>query len=148
MFDIFLRHIYVNELTFQDAIKQAKEEFSEELATIDDRQFCFTVAVTVQNQKQTVNISQRAWKTLMARLKQYEIIDITIRPSVVIQTADDVAPPQYTYGDEKHGETLSREPSPTHLDTGSQLPSRPGSPSLRSRAIGWIERRVGGSNDT
>ncbi|KAK7691680.1 hypothetical protein QCA50_005079 [Cerrena zonata] len=139
----------------QEAVDQAKEEFAEELAGFDDQQFCFTVAVTIgeEKEKQTVNISQRAWETLMPRLKQYEIVNISIRPLVVVHPSEDAPPPQYAFGDEKDGQSLSRQPSPARLDTSSasgsrsQTSSRPGSPNMRSRAMGWIERRIGNNND-
>ena len=117
---------------------------------MEDRQLLFTMTATVQNTKQVVTIGRDTWKSLMPRLKQYEIIEIAVRPIVVIDTAEAMPPPEYqSPGDIKIDLYVSRTPSPILLDvsSSSRPPSRPSSPGLR-KALSWFGGRAsGGSQD-
>ncbi|CAL1711258.1 unnamed protein product [Somion occarium] len=138
--------------TYEQAIAYAKEVFTDELDGVDPQYISFSVQVAFKQEKRPVGIGPMAWKSLIARLQQYEVVDIMVHPQVVVHSPDDT-PPEYPYADDnkEQQEYLSQRSSPSSPSRAlprsrSRTPpcsaSRESSPGLRTRALSWIERHM------
>jgi len=73
----------------EQARQYAKSVFTQELHNVDPQRLSFSLTVTLSGEKRTVIIGRMAWKAVMSRLQQYEIVDVTILPP------SSEPPPQY-----------------------------------------------------
>ncbi|KAI5990718.1 hypothetical protein EDC04DRAFT_1370218 [Pisolithus marmoratus] len=79
---------------WREALSQARRAF-ESLAKVDDGRITFSMDVISDGRRTSIGISPSAWRSVASRLTRREVINIVVRPEVVVADVD-VAPPVYS----------------------------------------------------
>lgn len=129
----------------QKAIAYAKSAFPEDLRPIPASQLSLTVLSNTPRGKRTVYISPMAWNAVSNNLATYEIIDIVVKPPVIVlnDNQEPELPPDYDDLCMPDTKTPYSYPYPNDASPKSRRPSpgrRSPSPSAKSGVKGWLER--------
>lgn len=128
-FDVspYVRCSYHWDLTnaLQKGIDNAFDAFPVELRNVKRECISFSVNVVVQQKSQSISIGRSAWPHVVQSLVNYEIVDVHIRPELVVETASNDtkadAPPAYS---SSHSRSPSPRASPSPENASSSRVSR------------------------
>ncbi|KAI0072414.1 hypothetical protein K474DRAFT_1700979 [Panus rudis PR-1116 ss-1] len=155
--------IYVTPVeSFSEAADYALSVFPDDLRGVSKEQISFTTVTNLNGGevKKEIGIDAKAWRVLMTRLHDGHIINVHVRPKIIINDVPyDEDPPNYdnhpqyvsqqeerasssqdTQGKPSGSGSNSRSTSRSSSRSSSRSPSP--SPSVRERAKDWLVRRL------